>query len=635
MFHPAAWMLKSKIGRKMGKVNSILTIDVGGRSLRMAEFLFQDDAILLTKFLSRSIVLGEEETIREWFDYNYNDMLLEGGFTAKHVRLALPSAASFQRLSKLPSTLGSSKNVSRIVEFEAAQAVPYSMHEIEWGYQLLHHSWEENVEEEQEDGTVKEVQVHNEEYEALFVALKTEEVTCYTDAIEKSGKKLLSVELSSLNIFNAAVVSQINEDECTLILDIGARGTCLMLADHRRIFMRNIPIGGDTINVQIAREFSVSDSEAEELKRRYGFVALGGAYDDPESALAATISKIARNVMTRLHGEVSRSINVWRAQHNGDAPVKVLLAGGGSTMQYTTEFFNEKLRLPVEYMNAFGLITVDPAVDRNLLQASASMSQAMIGMALHNLGSCPVDISLIPREIKKQYELDARKSYFYSSSVALLSCLLISVVGISRQLSFEKDRVIRVEEDVQKAKKEFDRVQQVFSHLNSLRDTYEHSTKYWNVRNNMTKILSVLQEHFPQRMWLIAFEPVKEAAEVSAEGGDMMGGESVPSPGSAVAKDPNRRMTPQDFNKMTEVKKLRLAGYIMRMDSDGDRNLLHDFTENVRLIPMRPGETPAEEGAEVEKMFEDVRIEEEFVDGNNNNLTYFEVILTLKEALKK
>ena len=86
---------------------------------------------------------------------------------------------------------------------------------------------------------------------------------------------------------------------------------------------------------------------------------------------------------------------------------------------------------------------------------------------------------------------------------------------------------------------------------------------------------------------------------------------------------------------MTEVKKLRLAGYIMRMDSDGDRNLLHDFTENVRLIPMRPGKTPAEEGAEVEKMFEDVRIEEEFVDGNNNNLTYFEVILTLKEALKK
>ena len=619
----------------MAKENSILTIDVGGRSLRMAEFLFQDDVILLTKFLSRSIELGEEETIREWFERNYNEMLLEGGFTAKNVRLALPSATSFQRLSKLPSTLGSSKNVAKIVEFEAAQAVPYSMHEIEWGYQLLHHSWEETVEEEQEDGTLAEVQVQNEEYEALFVALKTEEVCCYTDAIEGSGKKILSVELSSLNIFNAAVVSQISDDECTLILDIGARGTCLMLADHRRIFMRNIPIGGDTINVQVAREFSVSDKEAEELKRRYGFVALGGAYDEPESALASTISKISRNVMTRLHGEVSRSINVWRAQHNGNAPVKVLLCGGGSTMQYTVEFFNEKLRLPVEHLNTYGLITIDPAVDRNALQGAASMSQAMIGMALHNLGSCPVDISLIPREIKKQYELDARKSYFYSSTVALLSCLLISVVGISRQLSFEKDRVTRVEEDVQKAKKEFDRVQKVFSHLNSLRDTYEHSSKYWRARNNMTKVLSVLQEHFPQRMWLIAFEPVKEAAEeASGDGMDMRGGERAASSENSSIKDPNRRMTPQVFNQMTEVKKLRMAGYIMRMDSDGDRNLLHDFTEHVRMIPLNP-DAPVEEGAEVEKMFEDVRIEEEFVDGNNNNLTHFEVILTLKEALKK
>ena len=138
-------------------------------------------------------------------------------------------------------------------------------------------------------------------------------------------------------------------------------------------------------------------------------------------------------------------------------------------------------------------------------------------------------------------------------------------------------------------------------------------------------------------MWLIAFEPVKEAVEeVSGEGMDMMGGGAdVSANGNVSLKDPNRRLSPQDFNKMTEVKKLRLAGYIMRMDSDGDRNLLHDFTEHVRLIPLRPGETPAEEGAEVEKMFEDVKIEEEFVDGNNNNLTHFEVILTLKEALKK
>lgn len=79
------------------------------------------------------------------------------------------------------------------------------------------------------------------------------------------------------------------------------------------MFIRPIPIGGDTITQQVAKEFGIGFSEAEDLKHRHGFVALGGTYEEPESEVAATISKIARNVMTRLHGEVSRSINVWRS----------------------------------------------------------------------------------------------------------------------------------------------------------------------------------------------------------------------------------------------------------------------------------------------------------------------------------
>ena len=612
----------------MGKENSILTIDIGSRSLRMAEFFFQNGGIHLTKFLSRRIELGEGETIREWFDYNYNEMLQEGGFTSKNVRIALPSSNSFQRLSKLPPMLGSSTTVAKIIEFEASQAVPYSMHEIEWGYQLLHHEWEETVEETQEDGTVESVQVKNEEYEALFVAAKTEDVTCYTDAIERSGKKILSVELASLNLFNAAVVSQVNDDECTMILEIGAKGSCLMLADHRRIFMRNIPIGGDTVNIQISREFGVSDSEAEELKRRYGFVALGGAYDEPESAIAATISKIARNVMTRLHGEVSRSINVWRAQHNGNAPVRALLAGGGSTLQYTTEFFNEKFHLPVEYLNTFSLIVIGDGIDRADLQASASMSQAMIGMALHTLGSCPVDISLLPRTIKKQYELDARKPYFYASAVALISCLLISVVGIDRVRAYEEERVTKVEADVEVAKKESSRVQALKSQLDSLRGNYEHSTKFWESRNNFTKIMTILQQNIPERMWLVALEPLVEVEETFSDE------TAAPAGKQTATEDPNRKITPEAFSALKEVKKYRLGGYILRLDSDGDRNLLHEFTDNIRKVPLKEVPANSEEGA-VDTMFEDVRIVQELVDGNNNNLTYFEVVLTFREAVKK
>jgi len=72
------------------------------------------------------------------------------------VRLLLSAGNSFQRLSKLPPMLGNSAAVARLIEFEASQAVPYSMDEVEWGYQLLHHQWEEHQHVTNEDGDLKE-----------------------------------------------------------------------------------------------------------------------------------------------------------------------------------------------------------------------------------------------------------------------------------------------------------------------------------------------------------------------------------------------------------------------------------------------------------------------------------------------
>lgn len=602
----------------MGKENNILTIDIGSRSVKMAEFSFQNGVILLTNFLSRRLERLENESPAECFERIYKEMLLEGGFTAKDVRLALPSSSSFQRLSKLPPMLGKSATVAKIIEYEAAQAVPYAMHEVEWGYQLLHHEWEETVKETDEEGNVSEVTTKNEEYEALFVAVKNEDVVCYTDAIERSGKKLLSVDLSALNLFNAAVVSMGSDDECTLLLEIGAKGSCLMIADHRRIFMRNIPIGGDTLNGQIAREFGVGDAEAEELKRRYGFVALGGAYDEPDSAIAATISKIARNVMTRLHGEISRSINVWRAQHSGNAPVKMLLAGGGSALQYTVEFFNEKLRIPVEYLNAFGLISISSGVDRNKLQAEASMAQAMIGMALHNVGTCPVDISLLPRAIQKQYILDARKPYFYASAMALISCLLISIVALVQVCNFEEERAGKVESAVKIAEAQVSSVNAKKGELDGHVSNYNQAAKYLDSRNSFGRVITALQEAIPNdRIWLVAIEPYPEE-----EDGSETEGEEGKAQDEKEKFSAGRKFTAQKFNQLLEVKKLRLVGYLVitKADTEMNRAVLDEFRDAVNKS----------------EIFEPSSFEIKFRDKDgDSNLTYFEVEVTLKEPLKK
>lgn len=594
----------------MAKENKILAIDVGNDSLKMAEFVFPDGAgILMSNFLFRKVERLENESESSCFERNYLEMLEEGGFTATDVRLMLSSSNSFQRLSKLPPILGSTSAVSRLIEFEASQAVPYSMDEVEWGYQLLHHSWTDTRMEEMEDGSTEPVEQFHEEYEALFVAMKEEDVVCFTDVIEGSGKKLLSVELAPLALFNAAIVSRIRPEESTLLLDIGARSSCLMIADNRRIFMRNIPIGGDTVTAQISKEFGFSTAEAEDYKRRHGFVALGGAYDDPDSELVATISKIARNVMTRLHGEISRSISVWRAQHGGSAPVRMLLAGGGSTMQYTTDFFQEKLRMPVEYLNTFGLISISENVNKNQLQNVASMSQSLIGAALHNVGTCPVDISLLPKLIRKQYELNARKPYFYASAVALVSCMLISVIGVSRVLSFEKKRVGEVEYKVSQAEKAVRKIRAVKGELDSWQGKYEESVQFLRDRDRYAKVMNELQNMIPDRMWLVVMEPARDNEESSYT-------EDESGSSQKVKVDPNLPTAPEKINAMRELKKIRLVGYALKLDN---RDLFQEFRSKI----------------EKSVHFEPQIRTRQLINATNNNLTYFEIIITLKEALKK
>ena len=68
---------------------------------------------------------------------------------------------------------------------------------------------------------------------------------------------------------------------CEMLLNIGGQSSSLVICEGDRIFVRSIPIAGDAITQQISKEFAIPFAEAEDLKGKHGFVALGGAYEDP------------------------------------------------------------------------------------------------------------------------------------------------------------------------------------------------------------------------------------------------------------------------------------------------------------------------------------------------------------------
>lgn len=213
-----------------------------------------------------------------------------------------------------------------------------------------------------------------------------------------------------------------------MLLDIGAKTSNLLFFEKGKVYARGINIGANSITTDFVAEAKMPYAKAEELKINEGFVSLGGAYEEPDNPHQAAISKIARQVMTRLHMQVNQTIQFYRTQQGGSAPQKLFLAGGGSIMAYTAQFFQEKLNVPVEYFNPFRNIQIDPSVQIEELEKVAHGFGEVVGLGLRNLAQCPVELNLVPKSIRSRQQFEQKKPYFIAAIFSLV--LVVFAYGL-------------------------------------------------------------------------------------------------------------------------------------------------------------------------------------------------------------
>ncbi len=483
----------------MARSNRILAIDIGAASIKVAEFEFKQDHPVLCGYDQREY--DEEltdESRRFLIAGLLRQILVENSFQARKAVVGVSGQSALTRFVKLPPVADEEHRVRQIVEFEAQQVVPFSMDEVLWDYQLI--------------GTEDE-----DELEVMFVVIKNEIVAQITDAICGLGLELQLVDVAPVASYNAARANHIGDDECAMVLNIGARSTNLLFADKSRFFCRTIPIAGHTITQQIAKEFQITFAEAEELKRRHGFVALGGAYEEPESEVATAVSKIVRTVMARLHGEINRSINVYRSQHKGKRPTAMHLTGGSSIMAYTDQFFAEKLRMNVSYLNPFGVVSLAPDVDSGNLQEKAHMFSEVIGLALRYRVQCPVEVSLVPKTIRREQDFNKRKPYLAAAMVAVLLIPLVSwLVNRAKAdlYSLTYDKLQTQLQTLDANNKEIKREQ---SATEEFKDEYQQVAELLRKRQVWPSVLEHLEGLRPTDVWFDAIEPVRKTDNDSDE----------------------------------------------------------------------------------------------------------------------
>ena len=387
----------------MLNAKSFLSVDFGAGSLKLAEFeVNESGGLRLKHFVIKPLGLdASSETKREAILLKaLQEVIAERGIKSKDVNVCAAGFQVFSKFVKLPPV--EANKVTQIIQYEAQQNVPFPLAEVVWDYQIL--------------GTTA-----GGELEVLLVAIKSDIVEGLFRVAATSGLKLQVADVSPAALCNAFRYNYGELEDCTMLLDIGAKTSNLLFFEKGKVFSRSINLGANSITQDFANESKLKFDPAEKIKVDEGFVSLGGAYEEPENPHQAAISKIARQFMTRLHIQVNQTLQFYRGQQGGSAPQRLFLAGGASIMPYTAQFFAEKLNVPVEYFNPFRSVQIDPSVNLEELSRVAHALGEVVGLGLRNLAHCPVELNLMPDSTLRWQSFNEKKPYFIATVFSLVA----------------------------------------------------------------------------------------------------------------------------------------------------------------------------------------------------------------------
>ena len=469
----------------------ILALNVGASKIVLAEFIVKSGRSpeLINYGMADLGVDPESESgLSAHIVTAIREIMKSRSIRPAPLMMSLSGQVVFPRFVRLPA-VGRDK-LLQMVQYEVEQNVPFPIEEIVWNHQFIG-----------DDSSGEQC--------AMIVAAKVENVREITDCVVVAGLEPEVVDVAPMALYNCLRYNAGNLSGCSVLLDIGARSTNLIFIEDEKIYSRCIPVAGNAITQDLAKSFNISFQEAEALKREQAFVSLGGVYAS-EDERAERISKIVRNVVTRLHAEISRSINFYRSQQGGNAPVRVLLTGGSAVLPHLDTFFREKLQVEVSYLNPFTNVAVSSRINREKAGVDAFVLAETVGLALRRSLACPIEINLMPPEIVKRKSFKKRVPFFGLAAAGVLLSLgiwtmyekqMAQLYGFqSEQVSAKLEKCKKMQSKLGTAEKARAQVQEK---ADALRDVIA-------LRSAWQKRVEAVRKSLFDGMWLTEMVPIRD-----------------------------------------------------------------------------------------------------------------------------
>src|ERR1700683_4662019 len=493
----------------MAAANKVITVDLGTSTIKFAEFgISRGGALTLLQFGIAELGLdpNKEEERGKFITPTLSKLFKEHRIKSREVLLSISGQSVFMRFVKLPPV--DPAQVEQVVKFEAQQNVPFPIDEVTWDYQMM------------------STRTSGNEAEAVIVAIKKEVIEAEVEAVEKAGVTVKQVDGAPFALLNPYRYSEPQTEDCTLIIDMGARSTNLVFVEKNSFWIRNVPIAGNQISQSICNEMQEPFTAAETLKKGKGFVSLGGVYADPDDVDAARISKLIRSTMTRLHVDINRSIAYYRKTLNGMSPKRVFLTGGSSQLPYLDLFIADKLSLPTAYFNPLRNVNLGPSVKTTDLQQNSCYTSELVGLALRATGSCPAEVILAPPNLSARAE-KRRKLPFYFTSLAAWALLLVCLgLYYYQQTSVAENMAKNLRDNTQSLQSLAPKIGILAKQQDTLQQTLKSLVALGMQRDAWAQILAALNEKIPEGVWITELVPVSNPTGGTAStsrGGDAAG----------------------------------------------------------------------------------------------------------------
>jgi len=392
----------------------IVTLNIGASRAVLAEYALKGKrGLVLTAYGAADLVgldWEAEGSVEAVLTPALREVAKTAGIKPGPLYLALNGQMVFPRFTKFPAV--SADKLEELVHYEVEQEVPFPIDDIVFDHQFLGETAEGDM-------------------AAMIVAAKLDQVTKVTDAVASVGFNPVVVDAGPMAVLNALRCSYPGLAGGTVVLDIGAKTTSLILVENEKIYLRAIPVAGNTITKEIAQAFGCTYEEAEALKRERGYVSLGGVTEDADE-VSDRISKIVRATLTRLHAEILRSINFYRSQQGGSAPKKLFITGGSAVLPQMDEFFRETLQIDVDFLNPFGGVEFGPKIDTTALETDAFTLAESAGLALRATDLASLTINLMPPALIEKARAVKRIPFLAAGAIAVLGALALYIVGENR-----------------------------------------------------------------------------------------------------------------------------------------------------------------------------------------------------------